>query len=48
VPAAVRCHSCGQESEIESRWSVACPQCQSADVEVVRGEEFMVTSVDVT
>lgn len=48
VPAAVRCHSCGQESEIESRWSVACPQCQSADVEVVRGEEFLVTSVDVT
>lgn len=48
VPAAVRCRSCGRQSEIESRWSVACPACGSADVEVVAGEEFLVTSVDVT
>jgi hydrogenase nickel incorporation protein HypA/HybF len=48
VPAAVRCRSCGQQSEIESRFSVACPQCHSADVEVVAGEEFLVTSVDVS
>lgn len=48
VTAAVRCRSCEQRSEIESRWSVACPRCGSADVEVVAGEEFLVTSVDVT
>jgi len=48
VPAEVQCNGCGQQSEIESRWSVACPQCTSADVTVVRGEEFLVTSVDVT
>lgn len=48
VPAEVLCRSCGKQSEIESRWSVACPQCQSADVTVVCGEEFLVTSVDVT
>jgi hydrogenase nickel incorporation protein HypA/HybF len=48
IPAAVRCRGCGQHSEIESRWSVWCPQCQSADVEVVAGEEFLVTSVDVS
>lgn len=48
VPAAVRCQACGRHSEIESRWSVACPECGSADVEVVAGEEFLVTSVDVT
>ncbi len=48
VPAAVRCRGCGQRSDIESRWSVCCPQCQSADVEVVAGEEFLVTSVDVS
>jgi hydrogenase nickel incorporation protein HypA/HybF len=48
VPARVRCRACGEQSDIESRWSVLCPQCQSGDVEVVAGEEFLVTSVDVT
>ncbi|HPY23752.1 MAG TPA: hydrogenase maturation nickel metallochaperone HypA [Mycobacterium sp.] len=47
VAAEVRCHSCGQLSEVVSRWSVACPRCASADVSVVSGEEFLVTSVDV-
>ena len=48
VAAEVACRGCGQQSDIESRLSVACPRCQSADVAVVRGEEFLVTSVDVT
>jgi hydrogenase nickel incorporation protein HypA/HybF len=48
VPAEVVCRSCTQRSEIESRWSVCCPRCESADVEVVRGNEFLVTSLDVT
>lgn len=48
VPAAVRCRSCRQRSDIESRWSVACPRCGGADVEVVAGEEFLVTSVEVS
>lgn len=48
VAATVRCRACEQQSEIESRWSVACPQCHSADVDVVTGEEFLVTSVDVS
>jgi hydrogenase nickel incorporation protein HypA/HybF len=48
VTAAVQCRGCGQQSDIESRWSVCCPLCGSADVTVVRGEEFLVTSVDVS
>ena len=48
VAAEVACRSCGRQSPIESRWSVFCPLCESADVSVVRGEEFLVTSVDVT
>ena len=47
VPAEVRCRACGQQSEIASRFSVCCPQCDSADVEVVHGEEFLVTSLEV-
>lgn len=48
VAAEVACRSCGRQSPIESRWSVCCPVCDSAEVTVVRGEEFLVTSVDVT
>jgi hydrogenase nickel incorporation protein HypA/HybF len=48
VAAEVACRSCGQQSEITSRFSVCCPQCDSADVAVVHGEEFLVTSVDVS
>lgn len=48
VPAEVACRACGRQSAIASRWSVCCPQCDSPDVAVVRGEEFLVTSVDVT
>ena len=48
VTAEVACRSCGRQSQIASRFSVCCPQCDSADVTVVRGEEFLVTSVDVT
>lgn len=47
VPAEVSCRQCGGRSEIASRFSVACPRCGSAEVSVVAGEEFLVTSVDV-
>ncbi|CAN3128429.1 Hydrogenase maturation factor HypA [Mycobacterium sp. smrl_JER01] len=47
VSAVVDCRGCGQGSEITSRWSVCCPNCGSGDVSVVRGEEFLVTSIDV-
>ena len=48
VPAEVACRACGEQSTIASRWSVRCPRCDSPDVAVVHGEEFLVTSVDVT
>jgi hydrogenase nickel incorporation protein HypA/HybF len=48
VTAEVQCRSCAQQSTITSRWSLLCPRCQSADVEVLRGNEFQVTSLDVS
>jgi hydrogenase nickel incorporation protein HypA/HybF len=48
VTAEVVCRSCGQRSEISSRWSICCAECESSDVEVVRGDEFLVTSLDVS
>lgn len=48
VSAQVRCRACGGQSEITSPWSIWCPQCDSSDVEVLRGNEFLVTSLDVS
>ena len=48
VAAEVKCRSCGQRSAITSRWSLLCPHCESADLEVLRGNEFQVTSLDVS
>ncbi len=48
VPAEVVCRNCRRRAQIESRWSVCCPHCASADVEVACGDEFLVTSLDVT
>jgi hydrogenase nickel incorporation protein HypA/HybF len=48
VNAEVSCRSCGHQSMITSQWSLLCPRCESADVEVLRGNEFLVTSLDVS
>jgi hydrogenase nickel incorporation protein HypA/HybF len=48
VSAQVRCRGCGQQSEITSAWSIWCPRCDSCDVEVLHGNEFLVTSLDVS
>jgi len=48
VTAEVQCRSCGDRSAITSQWSLVCPRCESADVEVLRGNEFLVTSLDVS
>lgn len=48
VSGEVVCRTCRQRSQIDSRWSVCCPACESSDVEVTRGSEFLVTSLDVT
>lgn len=48
VTAEVRCRACGCCSAITSSWSLWCPKCESPDVEVLRGNEFLVTSLDVS
>jgi hydrogenase nickel incorporation protein HypA/HybF len=48
VTAEVRCRSCSRSSTITSQWCLLCPQCESADVEVLHGDEFLVTSLDVS
>ncbi len=48
VTAEVSCRSCGRQSMITSQWSLLCAHCESADVKVLRGDEFLVTSLDVS
>jgi hydrogenase nickel incorporation protein HypA/HybF len=48
ITAQVRCRSCSKHSTITSQWSLLCTHCESADVEVLRGDEFLVTSLDVS
>jgi hydrogenase nickel incorporation protein HypA/HybF len=48
VTAQVRCRSCDRHSTITSQWSLLCPHCESADVKVLCGDEFLVTSLDVS
>lgn len=48
VPAEVRCAACGSRSEIASQWSIWCPRCESPDVRILQGNEFLVASLDVS
>jgi hydrogenase nickel incorporation protein HypA/HybF len=48
VSAEVDCRSCSRRSTIISQWSLLCPHCESAEVETICGDEFLVTSLDVS
>jgi hydrogenase nickel incorporation protein HypA/HybF len=45
VPAAGACRGCGRESELDG-FPLACSACGSLDVEVIRGEELLVDSLE--
>jgi hydrogenase nickel incorporation protein HypA/HybF len=45
VPAAGRCRACGTESRLEA-FPLHCGACGGLDVEVIRGEELLVDSLE--
>ena len=45
VPAAGRCRACGVESEQEG-FPLCCARCGGLDIEVTRGEELLVDSLE--
>jgi hydrogenase nickel incorporation protein HypA/HybF len=45
VPAAGRCRACAAEGELHA-FPLACARCGSLDVEVTRGEELLVESLE--
>jgi hydrogenase nickel incorporation protein HypA/HybF len=46
VPARIRCRSCGQVTDVGAVPVFACGGCGGLDVEVVSGEEFLITSLE--
>jgi hydrogenase nickel incorporation protein HypA/HybF len=46
IPAVIRCRACGEETVLD-RPLMVCPACEGHDVEVLRGEEFQIASIDV-
>jgi hydrogenase nickel incorporation protein HypA/HybF len=47
VPVRVRCHACDAATPAPDRLMLVCGVCDSGQVMVIAGEEFMVTMIDV-
>lgn len=45
VPARIRCTECGHEETIDTP-IMRCGQCESRQVSIVAGEEFLITSLE--
>jgi hydrogenase nickel incorporation protein HypA/HybF len=46
VPARIRCRACGQVTDVGELPVFACGGCGGVEVQVVSGEEFLVTSLE--
>ena len=46
VPARIRCRSCAHAADVGDLPVFACASCGGIDVEVVAGEEFLITSLE--
>lgn len=48
IPAVITCQECGAQTPIDDRLIFACSACDSTSYLVKTGEEFTLTSMDVT
>ena len=46
VPARIRCRACDPVAEVGDLPVLVCSECGSTDTEIVSGEEFMITSLE--
>ena len=46
VPVRIECRGCGEVTDIGDFPILLCARCDSADVEVIAGEEFLVTALE--
>ncbi|EUA52029.1 hydrogenase maturation nickel metallochaperone HypA [Mycobacterium xenopi] len=47
IPAKIRCNSCGCE-QVLTELSLLCPACLDRTVDLVEGDEFLLTSLELT
>lgn len=47
IPVRLRCRDCGAHTDVAQALVLVCGDCGGARCDVVRGEEFMVRSMDV-
>jgi hydrogenase nickel incorporation protein HypA/HybF len=45
VPIAARCRGCGAQNQLAG-FPLLCPQCASADLDVLHGEELLVDALE--
>lgn len=45
IPARIRCTNCGSERVLDEL-AMACTQCPDGTVELVAGDEFLITSLE--
>jgi hydrogenase nickel incorporation protein HypA/HybF len=48
VPARIRCRSCERTADVGDLPVFACAGCGGIDVEIVAGEEFLITSLELS
>lgn len=48
IPGRLSCGSCGAETRVTQALVLACSSCNSAEVEITTGEEFLLTSLELT
>ena len=46
VPARIECRTCGSNHEVGDYPILLCAKCDSADVQILTGEEFLVTALE--
>jgi hydrogenase nickel incorporation protein HypA/HybF len=46
VPARIRCRTCDRSADVGDAPSFACGDCGGVEVEIVAGEEFLITSLE--
>lgn len=46
IPISIRCSDCNYEGNIKEK-SYNCPLCESYNVKIVRGNEFLIDSMEV-
>lgn len=48
IPVKIRCRECGHEFGFKDReWKFSCEKCESSDIELLSGREFMVSSIEI-